>query len=253
MNLMTPYIRLLKYPASTLLVSIVMLSGCASLPAGPDPDGDRRALQRALAGQDCAAAQEAVDGLARHDSPGDGVARARLETAFLCLVSDMPDSAYEQSRRFIQAFPAHPDLDYGFYLRAMARYGSWKALHAEGEMPPEPRQDIALARESFILFRELVQRFPDSRYRDEVAAYLMALREGMAAAEIRQARSQLAQGNPRQALARAEYVREHFGGTQALAGALAVMVEAHEALGQSDAAGRARRQLEIRFPDSLTP
>lgn len=246
---MHPAFSLHRHVLSSLVLATLWLTGCATVPLDPSPQ-PRAALSQALMDRDCMAAADALAAWVDAEPPP---ADARLETAFLCLVSDMPDSAYEQSRRFIQAFPAHPDLDYGFYLRAMARYGSWKALHAEGEMPPEPRQDIALARESFILFRELVQRFPDSRYRDEVAAYLMALREGMAAAEIRQARSQLAQGNPRQALARAEYVREHFGGTQALAGALAVMVEAHEALGQSDAAGRARRQLEIRFPDSLTP
>ncbi|MCG5500147.1 outer membrane protein assembly factor BamD, partial [Ectothiorhodospira lacustris] len=211
------------------------------------------ALTRALADRDCPAARDAVEGLARHGQAGGVTAQARLETAFLCLVSDAPVPAFEQSHRFIQDFPSHPDLDYGFYLRAMARYGSWKALHAEGAPAPDARQDTALAREAFILFRELVQRFPDSRYRDEVAGYLMDLREGMAAAEVRQARLQLAQGNARQALARAEYVHEHFATTQALADALSLMVEAHRILGHDDAADRARRRLEIRFPDRAIP
>ncbi|MBK1672116.1 hypothetical protein CKO35_02130 [Ectothiorhodospira shaposhnikovii] len=237
---------------SVLLLLVVLapwLSGCATTPVDSAPKV-HVALNQALDARDCPAAVNALEAWERSNPVP---AQARLETAFLCLVSDAPNPAFEQSLRFIQAFPSHPDLDYGFYLRAMARYGSWKALHSDGAVP-EPRRDIALARESFILFRELVQRFPDTRYRDEVAIHLMALREGMAAAEILQARAQLDQGNPRQALARAEYVREHFGSTQALADALAVMVEAHRALGQSDAADRARRQLEVRFPDrEMTP
>ncbi|SEQ15065.1 outer membrane protein assembly factor BamD [Ectothiorhodospira magna] len=224
-----------------LLALVVWLAGCTTVPTSPVP-GDSAALNQALTDQDCKAAVAVLE-----TWPPPVPADARLETAFLCLISDQPLLAFEHSGHFIRAFPTHPDLDYGFYLRAMARYGSWKALQ-EGTLVP-PDQDRALAREAFILFRELVQRFPDSRYRDEVAGYLMDLREGLAAVEVRQARTLLAQGDARQALARAEYVREHFGTTQTLADALAVMVDAHQALGHDEAAARARHWLEVRFPD----
>jgi outer membrane protein assembly factor BamD len=232
----------LSLPLIALLMMSLVLAGCASLPGDEPGEVDDSPLKRALNEQDCEAATQAMDRLAPQQGAQAAVmAEARLEVAYLCLSDGALDAAWEQSVAFLREFAGHPHADYGYYLAGLSRFAAWQALH-EGEQVPDPDQDSAAAREAFALFRDLVRQFPDSAYRDEVIPHLVALREGLAHAELRMAQARFEQGDHRQALARAEYVNEHFPNTQAQGRALLLMAQVRETLGDEDEAVRIRRR-----------
>ncbi|MCG5494351.1 outer membrane protein assembly factor BamD [Ectothiorhodospira variabilis] len=229
-------------PLVALLVMSLVLTGCASVPRGEPGEVDYSPLERALNEQDCEAANQALEGLADHQAARAAVmADARLEVAYLCLSDGAFDAAWEQSMAFLRAFGDHPHADYGYYLAGLSRFAAWQALH-EGGQVPDPDQDSAAAREAFALFRDLVRQFPESGYRDEVAPHLMELREGLAQAELRIARARFEQGDHQQAMARAEYVNEHFRATRAQGQALLLMADVLEARGDEAGADRLRRR-----------
>lgn len=196
-----------------VLAAGLLLSACAGVQENRQ-GADHAAVFQAIARQDCQAARRALD------DPGlvgvnDAMhARARLETAFVCLTTGDHDAAWEQSLAFAAEFGSHPDLDYAHYVAGMSRFMSWRDLHASGSVP-DPALDARLARESFVLFRDLVRDFPDSRHVDEVIPHLLELREGLAAIELRLARQDLQQGNQARGQARIAYIREYYAATLA--------------------------------------
>ncbi|SFM47375.1 outer membrane protein assembly factor BamD [Ectothiorhodospira mobilis] len=227
-------------------MGIWMMSGCATAPSAPESVPEGPDLQAAVAASDCAGARAAV---ARLEGAGTSAAvlEGRLQAAYACLHAGHPEAAFEESRRFLQAAPRHTHADYARYLAAVARFRQWEALHA-GEDPPQPDRDSTAARGAFVLFRDLVRGYPDSPYREEAVPYLMRLRQGLAAAELRAAR---AAADPEEALARAQYVEKHYGDTPQAQEALALRAEIHEARGEEARARALRRRMDRLPADAM--
>jgi hypothetical protein len=120
--------------------------------------------------------------------------QAMLELAYSQWKDVEPLPAVATLDRFLKLYPTHPSADYAWYLRGLINFN-----HDLGFLGFLSRQDVAerdprSARESFDSFRELVTRFPESRYAPDAAARMKFIVNMLASNEIHVARFYLRKG-----------------------------------------------------------
>lgn len=151
--------------------------------------------------------------------------------------------------RFIKLHPRHPNVDYAYYLRGLATYeqgeGAFESLFPQDKAQRDP----ASLRESFNYFKELVTRFPDSRYTPDAIERMTELRNTLARHELLVADYYLRRGSYLAAVNRAKYVLENYQRSTAIPDALALMVKAYRLMGMKDLADDALRVLEMNHPE----
>ena len=116
-------------------------------------------------------------------------------------------------------------------------------------MDPTARDPKAM-RDAFEVYRELVNRFPDSVYAADASARMNYLVTAMAQSEVNIARFYLERGAYVAAAQRAQGAVRDYAGTPAAEEALSIMMLAYDGLGMPQLRDDARRVLEANFPGS---
>ncbi len=115
------------------------------------------------------------------------------------------------------------------------------------------KQDLAdrdpkAARESFEGFKDLVTRFPDSRYAEDSRKRMAYLVEALARHELQVARYYLKRGAYLAAANRAQEAIIHFPNSGVRREALEVMVEAYDRMGLKELRDDTRKVLAQNYP-----
>ena len=150
--------------------------------------------------------------------------------------------------RFLKLHPNHPNADYALYIKGLAYFKPDLGIFGEFlNLDPSERDPKAL-RESFEVFKELVTRFPDSRYTADSRTRMSFLVNALAKHDVAVARYYLARGAFLAAANRAQNVFQRYPQAPAIEDALVISVQAYEAMGMTELAGSSRRVLEKNFP-----
>lgn len=117
------------------------------------------------------------------------------------------------------------------------------------------RQDVSerdprAARESFESFRELVSRFPESRYAADSEKRMAFLINNLARNEVHVARYYYKRGAYVAAVSRAQTAIQTYPQAPAIEEAMFIMVKGYEALGLKDLHDDAERVMKKNFPNS---
>jgi outer membrane protein assembly factor BamD len=107
------------------------------------------------------------------------------------------------------------------------------------------------ARESFDAFRELVTRFPDSKYTPDALLRMKYLVNALASLELHVARYYMKRGAYLAAANRAQYAVLNYPEAPATEEALFIMVKAYDSLGLTDLRDDAERVMRKNFPNSV--
>lgn len=237
-----------------LLCSLAILHGCASGGNYDDPTHGMDAAQiysEARAKLDNEEYEEAIKYYEKLESKypsGKYVERAQLEIAYAYYKFQEPDSAILAAERFIKLHPLHPNLDYAYYLRGLARYDDKQSLINRLFKQDPSERDPKNARKAFEYFSELVKKFPKSRYTPDAIKRMYALRDNLAKYEVHVANYYMQRGSYLAAANRAKYVVENYQKTPAVSEALEIMIKAYKKLGMNDLANDAARVLELNKP-----
>jgi outer membrane protein assembly factor BamD len=111
-------------------------------------------------------------------------------------------------------------------------------------------RDPKSTRESFAAFKEVVTRFPDSRYAADATLRMRYLVNALASHEVHVARYYMKRGAYLAAANRAQYAIQHYPQAPALEEAVFVLVLAYDRLGMNDLRDAADRVMRTNFPDS---
>lgn len=176
--------------------------------------------------------------------------QAQLDTAYAYYKEGDTAQAVTTIERFIKAYPNHQVLDYALYLKALANFKEDLGPIATGL----GRQDFAdrdpkAARESFELFKELVTRFPDSRYAEDARRRMGFLVDALSRHEVKVARYYLRRGAPLAAVNRAQGILTRFPRSESRREALDILVEGYDRLGMTQLRDDARKVLVANYPD----
>ena len=176
--------------------------------------------------------------------------QAQLEIAYCHWKDGERGSAIAAIDRFIKMYPNHPSADYAWYLKGLINFNDNYGMFSTMATPDMSDRDPRSTRESFTAFREVVTRYPDSRYTADAMARMRYLVNALASYEVHVARYYMKRGAYLAAANRAQYAIAHYTQAPALEEAVFMLVLAYDRLGMNDLRDSADRVMRNNFPDS---
>jgi outer membrane protein assembly factor BamD len=153
--------------------------------------------------------------------------------------------------RFIRTYPNHPNIDYAYYLKGLVYFREDQGIFGYVYELDLSERDPKQMRESFAAFKELVQKFPQSRYAEDAQTRMRYLSNALGMYEVHVARYYYNRGAYVAAANRAQAALLNFPRTPSNEDALDVMVRSYQKLGLTQLAEDAHRILEKTFPQSV--
>ena len=176
--------------------------------------------------------------------------QSMLDLSYCYFKAGAREEALSTLDRFIRTYPAHPSVDYAYYLKGLVNYEENLGF-LERMMPARVRdRDQSSAQDAFNDFSELIRRFPDSRFVPDARQRMVFLRNNLAAYEIIVADYYLRRKAYIAAANRARYALETFPDTPQTPEALIVLHKAYTALDLPQLADGSMSVLELNYPDN---
>jgi outer membrane protein assembly factor BamD len=177
--------------------------------------------------------------------------QAILEGAFSNWRASEQAAATAACDRFIRTYPNHPNVDYAYFLKGLVYFREDQGILGYVYELDLAERDPKQMRESFSAFKDLVQRFPDSRYADDAKQRMRYLTNAIGMYEVNVARYYYNRGAYVAAANRAQAALMNTPQTASNEPALDVLVKSYEKLGLNQLADDSRQILVKTFPDSV--
>ena len=241
---------------SLALILILVLSGCGLLPEVQDETKGWSAQKLYAEAKDQMSeggyekAIKYFETLEARYPYGRYAQQAQLEVAYAYFKQDEPASAIAACDRFIKLHPNHPNVDYAYYLKGLVNFNEDLGLLAKLSDQDMTERDPKAAKESFEAFKELVTRFPNSKYTPDSIARMKYLVNALASHNVHVAQYYFKRKAYIAAANRAQVTVQEYPQAPASEEALALMVRSYDALGLVDLRDDALRVMHKNFPNS---
>jgi outer membrane protein assembly factor BamD len=176
--------------------------------------------------------------------------QAQIEIAYAHYKDGESALAVAAADRFIKLYPNHPNVDYVYYVKGLANFNEDLGIFGLVGGQDMTERDPKAAAESFEAFKELVNRFPDSKYTPDALQRMKYLVNALAAHEVHVARYYHRRGAHVAAVNRAQYALKTYPQSPANEEGLVILVRSYDALGMTDLRDDAERVLKRNFPNS---
>ena len=176
--------------------------------------------------------------------------QAILESAYSNYRSGETAAAIAATDRFIRTYPNHPNVDYAYYLKGLANFREDQGLLGYVyEVDLSEREPKAM-RESFDTFKELVTKYPQSKYASDAEARMRYLTNSLALYEVKVGRYYWNRGAYVAAANRAQLALASYPRTPANEDALDLLARSYDRLGLTQLRDDALRVLKATYPNS---
>jgi outer membrane protein assembly factor BamD len=176
--------------------------------------------------------------------------QAQIETVYAYYKSGEQALAIAAADRFIKLHPNHPHVDYVYYMKGLVNFNEDLGYLAFISRQDLTERDPKAARDSFFSFKELVTRFPQSKYAADAEARMRYLLNALAAHEIHVARYYLKRVAYIASANRVQYALTQYPQAPTNEEGLLVMMKSYDALGMKELRDDAERILRHNFPES---
>jgi outer membrane protein assembly factor BamD len=176
--------------------------------------------------------------------------QAQLEIAYAHFKENEPALSIAAAERFIKLHPNHPNVDYAYYLKGLANFNDNLGFMQFISRQDLTERDPKAAREAFDAFKDLVRRFPQSRYAEDARDRMAYLVNALASHEVHVARYYLKRGAYVAAANRAQEALKTYPQAPANEEGILIMVKAYDAMGLTDLRDDAERVMQRNFPKS---
>jgi len=240
-----------------ILITALTLSACAIF-GNPNPPDETKgwaeqrlyaAGQEKMADKNYDKAIEYFQKLEARYPHGAYATQAQLEVAYAYYKKTEPVLCLSAVDRFIKLHPNHPNLDYAYYLKGLATFNERGIMEKYTKQEINDRDPKTL-RVSFNAFKELVERFPSSRYQKDATQRMIYLVNTLAMHEMHVARYYMQRKAYVAAMNRARYVLETYPNSVAVEDALVTMISAYDAMDMADLKGDTLRILKANYPEN---
>lgn len=249
----TPHPMLKKILTLALMALVLMLSGCGSLGEKADATKGWSAEKLYAEAKDEIKSgnyERAIKYLEKLESRypfGKYAQQAQMEIAYSYYRQNDQAQCLAAVDRFIRLHPNHPNVDYMYYLRGLANFNDKKGLFDFISSQDPTERDPKAARNAFDAFKQLADRFPDSKYADDARDRLRYLVEAMAQYEVHVADYYLRRSAFVAAINRAQNVIRDYPASPSVRNALRIQIRAYDALGMNDLRDDAERVFELNY------
>ena len=177
--------------------------------------------------------------------------QAILELAYANYRAGETAAAVAACDRFIRTFPNNQNVDYAYYLKGLVNFREDQGLLGYVyELDLAEREPKGM-RESFAAFKELVAKFPDSRYAQDSIDRMLYLTNALAKYEVIVARYYYNRGAYVAAINRAQAAIVGYPKTISNEAALDILVKSYDKLGLVQLRDDSLAVLRKTFPDSV--
>ena len=176
--------------------------------------------------------------------------QAQLEKAFAHYKANEPAQALATIDRFKKLHPASPGMDYALYLQGLINFNDNLGIFGFIAKQDLSERDQNAAKESFEAFKELITRFPDSRYAPDARARMTYIVNSLAQYEVHVARYYYTRNAYVAAINRAQTAVTDYQNVPAAEEALYIMMLSYDALGLTQLRDDTKRVMEKNFPKS---
>ncbi len=238
------------------LVVAIALTGCGLLPDQVDETAGWSAgrlyseAKEAQADGNWDTAAKYLEKLEARFPYGRFAQQAQLELGYVYWKANEAGSALAACDRFIKLHPNHPATDYVYYLKGLINFNEDLGLIGYISNQDLSERDPKAARESFESFRELIARFPDSKYAPDAIKRMDYLVNALAQQDVNVAHYYIRRGAYIAAANRAQYAIKTYPRAPAIEEAMFILVHAYDQLGLTDLRDDADRVLRQNFPNS---
>lgn len=241
--------------AFALCLSLV-LSGCGMFGDKLDPQKSwtaeqfYKAAKDELDGGNYAGAVKYYEALEAKYPFGKYAQQAQLDIAYAYYKEGETAQAVSAADRFIKLHPNHIAVDYALYLKGLAYYKLDQGFLGSYLDQDMSERDPKALRESFDMFKDLVERYPDSKYAQDARARMAFLINTLARHEVQVAQYYYNRGAYLAAANRAQTTLTRYPQAPANQDALVMMIRAYEKLGMNELAADTKRVLQKNFPNN---
>lgn len=237
------------------LASAILLSaGCSSTPADKEANWSPGKLYSEAKDElGSGAYEKAISLLEKLEGRAAGTPlaqQAQLDKAYAQYKSGEPAQAVATLDRFMKLHPASPALDYALYLKGLVNFNDNMGFLSVIASQDLAERDQKASKESFEAFKELVTRFPSSRYTADASLRMTYIVNSLANYELHVARYYLSRGAYLAAANRAQLAVADYPDVAAVEEALAIMIKSYDALGLNQLRDDTKRVLEKNHPKS---
>lgn len=239
-----------RYISLALVSAALMLPGCASDEekaaevAAKQVERPVEALYNeaadALDAKDYQRASKAFEEVERQHPYSQWATKAQLMSAYAAYQDDRYDDAILSLDRFIELHPGNEDIDYAYYLKALAYY----------EQITDVARDQAMTQNAMDALNTLILRFPDSRYARDATLKRDLTLDHLAGKEMEIGRYYLNRGQVNAAINRFRTVVRDYQTTTHTPEALERLVECYLTIGLKTEATRVAAVLGYNYPGS---
>jgi len=239
-----------------LTLFALSLGGCGLLPEQIDETASWSApklyaeAKEAMGQEDWEKAIKYYEKLEARYPYGRFAQQAQMELAYAYWKSGEPASALAACDRFIKLHPNHPNVDYIYYLKGLVNFNEDQGMLAFISQQDPSERDPKAAKEAFDSFRELAERYPNSKYTPDAILRMSWLVNALSAQEVNVARYYLKRNAYLAAANRAQEAVKNYPNTPSLEEALYIMVVSYDNLGLTQLRDDAHRILEKNYPQS---
>jgi len=176
--------------------------------------------------------------------------QAQLEKAYSQYKNNDKAQAVATLDRFMKLHPASPAYDYALYLKGLVNFNEDLGMFSWLSRQDLSERDQKAAKDSFESFRELVTRFPESRYTPDARQRMTYIVNSLAQYEVHVARYYYERGAYVAAISRAQSAIADYKEVPAIEEALYILMRSYDALGLEQLRDDTRRVLEGSYPSS---
>jgi len=236
------------------LTTLMVVAGCSSTAADPTADwSPNKIYSEASDERESGNFDKAIGLYEKLEGRAAGTPlaqQAQLDKAYTQYKGGEQAQALATIERFLRLHPASPALDYALYLKGLVNFNENLGLFGSLAQQDLSERDQKAAKESFESLREVVTRFPDSRYAPDARARMTYIVNSLARYEVHVARYYFGRGAYLAAINRAQTAVSDYPNTPAMEEALVILVRSYDALGMTQLRDDARRVLQSNFPKS---
>lgn len=242
------------FVGSLAAILVLLVGACALSPVDKTKDWGADRLyftaRSELESKDYAKAIDYYQKLESRYPYGRYAQQAQLDLAYAHWKNSDPALALAACDRFIREHPNHINVDYAYYIKGRVNFNEDLGILGFISRKDLTERDPQAAREAFDAFKELVTRFPSSRYAKDAEARMKYLVNALAAHEAHVAEYYLRRAAYVAALNRAQNVVTTYPRTPAVERALVVMVRAYDSMGLEALREDTKRTLKANFPEN---
>jgi outer membrane protein assembly factor BamD len=239
-----------------VLLVVLVLAGCGLLPEVKDEFANYSAERLYSTAHDAmlegnyTRAVKLFETLESRFPYGRYAQQAILESAYANYRAGETAAAIAACDRFIRTYPNHPNVDYAYYLKGLVNFREDQGLLGYVyEFDLSEREPKGM-RESFAAFKELVAKFPESRYAQDAIARMKYLTNSLSLYEVKVARYYYNRGAYVAAINRAQGSLVSYPRTPANEDALDILIRSYDKLGLVQLRDDTQAILKLTFPTS---